>query len=81
MSLESDVDLKNTYIDVFLSPKGKVVLEHMFRQLGMGYTTQVAGDPYTSAYNEGRRSVYMEILRIINVDFTALMNQAMRDKR
>ena len=81
MSLENDVDLQSTYIDVFLSPKGKVVLEHMFKQLGMDNTTLVAGDPYSSAYNEGRRSVYMEILRIINVDFTALMNKAMRVQR
>ncbi len=80
MGLEADTELQGTYIDVFLSPKGKVVLEHMFNQLGMGNTTMVANDPYSSAYNEGRRSVYMEILRIINVDFTPLMQASMRYK-
>ena len=80
MTLDADKELQGIYIDVFLSPKGKVVLEHMFTQLGMDNTTMVANDPYSTAYNEGRRSVYMEILRIINVDFTPLMKNALRYK-
>ena len=70
--------MQEVYIDVFLSPQGKRVLEHLFRQLGMDGTTLVANDPMTTAYNEGRRSVFMEILRILNVDFTEVMKIAMR---
>lgn len=81
MSIEADKDIQSTYIDVFLSPQGKVVLEHLFMQLDMHTTTFKAGDPYLSAWREGRRSVVMEILRIINYDFTALMKDSMRYKK
>ncbi len=80
MILEDKKKMQDTYIDVFLSPQGKVVLEHMFIHLGMHDTTWVAGDSHTSAWNEGRRSVFMEILRTINVDFAPLMKNAMRGK-
>ncbi len=81
MSLEYDVEMQEAYIDVFLCPKGKVVLEHMFKQLGMDDSTLVANDPMTTAWKEGRRSVFMEILRILNIDFTPLMKEAMRYKK
>lgn len=81
MSEHEALRIQNAYKEVFGSPLGKVVLEHLFANLKMDQTTFVEGDPYTSAYNEGRRSVYMEILRHSELDLTPFMQKALKYQR
>jgi hypothetical protein len=49
------------YLDLFSSPNGQVILEDM--KLGFNdRVSHVKQDPYTTAFNEGQRSVYLHIL-------------------
>ncbi len=48
------------YREVFGSPSGKIVLEDM-RAAWMNHTSHVPGDPYETAFREGKRSVVLRI--------------------
>ena len=72
--------IQNAYKELFNSPLGKVVLEHLFINLKMHETTLVANDPYATAWNEGRRTVYMEILKHCELDLTPFLRNALNGK-
>lgn len=57
--------LKEKYQRVFAGPEGQEVLEHILRSCCITESTFVAGDALTSAHNEGRRSVGLHILKIL----------------
>lgn len=61
-------DLQDKYKRVFGSPEGKEVLEHILRSCCMTESTFVAGDALTSAHNEGRRSVGIHVLSILEAE-------------
>lgn len=59
--------LNAAYHAVFDSPAGEQVLRHL---VGISVTTasHVPGDPFTTAFNEGRRHLVLSILRQLNRD-------------
>ncbi len=59
--------LNAAYHTVFDTPSGEEVLRHL---VGISVTTlsHVPGDPYTTAFNEGRRHLVLSILRQLNRD-------------
>lgn len=59
--------LNAAYHAVFDSPSGEQVLRHL---VGISVTTtsHVPGDPYMTAFNEGRRHLVLSILRQLNRD-------------
>ena len=69
------VHLHAAYVRVFDTPDGKLVLEHIAKE---GYVTRpchVAGDPHTSAMNEGSRRLALSILKFVHRDHQQLVNQ------
>ena len=50
------------YRAVFGSPTGREVLEDLQRFTGFMETSHCPGDPCTTSFREGRRSVYLHIL-------------------
>ncbi len=74
------LSVQNAYKEVFNSPLGKVILEHLFVNLKMGETTIVPNDPLSTAYNEGRRTVYMEILKHCELDLTPFLRNAINGR-
>lgn len=58
-------EIVSAFKAVFLSRDGERVLQHL-RELYNDETTFVPGDPYASAYNEGCRAVYLQILKTID---------------
>lgn len=58
-------ELKEAY-SILLTEKGKVLLDHWRQKFGFAdKTTLVAGDPLTTAFNEGQRVVWQFLLREI----------------
>jgi len=53
------------YHDLFESPLGKIVLDDLGKACFRDETTFFPGDPYVSAAQEGRRSVYLRIQRMM----------------
>lgn len=66
---------------VFTSKDGTEVLRQLMRDTHMFDTTFEAGDPYTSAYYEGQRSVVTGIMRRIKAHTKnpAFFQEAMKD--
>jgi hypothetical protein len=70
-SEEKIVGLVKSYKQVFASPEGKKVLEHLIRTY-MLKTSHVEGDPYSTAFNEGARNVLLFILHKVRVSIPEL---------
>ncbi|HWK44919.1 MAG TPA: hypothetical protein VNT30_09370 [Stellaceae bacterium] len=60
------VSIRTTYHRVFETPDGARVLEDMLKGGGMLERSFVPGDPYATAFNEGRRSVMIDVLRLLS---------------
>lgn len=60
--MKSEAQLKQLYHKVFDSPEGEDVLSHLRASCFGDSRTFVPGDPYGTAFNEGRRSVFLDIL-------------------
>lgn len=74
-TLHDRINRQENYIATFESTSGRKVLQHLCQ---VGYVVKpsfVAGDPYTTAYNEGQRALVLSILRQVNKDPTALIKQ------
>lgn len=54
------------YQDVFDNPKGKNVLQHLYKACFLGETSFVAENPYATAFNEGKRKVALMVRNFIN---------------
>lgn len=63
------------YCAHFESAEGKAILRDLMRKYRVLETTHVPGDPHSTAYNEGQRSVILSILRYVNKDTTSLIKQ------
>ena len=57
--------LSGHYRSVFTSEGGQVVLEHLKLCHNFYRTSQVKGDPYESAFQEGQRFVVLIILKML----------------
>jgi hypothetical protein len=63
--------LHQAYRRTFDSPEGELVLADLERR-GFGLTPHFDPDPQRTAYNEGRRSLLLHILAMIEEDPAAL---------
>lgn len=63
------------------TPNGKLILDNL--KMLQDHSSHVKGDPYQTAYNEGRRSVYLDIQSAIEqgkqAERTANARTAKRD--
>lgn len=60
------------YQKVFGSERGKKVLRHMMRISGFLSTSHVNNDPYSTAFNEGMRSMVIQIIKKTKIDIKDL---------
>lgn len=73
--------LQAAYRDVFESERGKVVLYDMLERAGVLSVSHVAGDSHTTAFNDGRKSLPLEILDLLRWDPERVVDLAnARDK-
>ena len=63
--LEPHEKLAQDYVNAFTSESGKRVLDDLRKSFGRR-SSHAPGDPYTTAYNEGRRDVYLRIMTLID---------------
>lgn len=77
-SLRSKLALHGSYQRVFDTPDGEEVLQHILKVGNVTRTCHVAGDPYTTALNEGRRQLALSILRFARKDHGKLILQIER---
>lgn len=56
------------YKELFESDVGRKVLFSLIKSYGVLNSTHVPGDPYSTAFNEGQRSVVLMIMRKAKTD-------------
>ena len=61
-------DIAQAYRDVFGSPSGQLVLQHLAEQNFVLTPTFVSGDPMQTNLHEGQRRVVLSIMRYVAVD-------------
>ena len=62
------------YRTIFKGPQGERVLADLCHRHGIFDPCHVPGDPYTTAYNDGRRSVVVDLLRYLGTALERLDN-------
>ena len=62
------------YRTIFEGPQGQRVLADLCHRHGIFDPCHVPGDPYSTAYNDGRRSVVVDLLRYLGTDLERLDN-------
>ena len=62
------------YRTIFEGPQGERVLADLCHRHGIFDPWHVPGDPYSTAYNDGRRSVVVDLLRYLGTDLERLDN-------
>jgi len=66
MTPDKQAELIENYQTVFRGPQGAMVLQDLMDRVGFFDST--ASDPNTAMYNEGARSVIVNICRILEMD-------------
>ena len=61
------------YRTIFEGPQGERVLADLCHRHGIFDPCHVPGDPYSTAYNDGRRSVVVDLLRYLVTDLERLV--------
>ena len=62
---------RTTFKEVFNTEEGQDVLG-MLAEAHFVFRTSHAEDPYTSAWQEGQRTVVLEIINLVNADLEAI---------
>ena len=62
------------YRTIFEGPQGQRVLADLCHRHGIFDPCHVPGDPHSTAYNDGRRSVVVDLLRYLGTDLERLDN-------
>lgn len=70
---ERRLALKQDYIDIFTSYKGKKVLWSLMKFSGFMAPSHTIGDPYHTAFIDGQKNMILHILNKINSDEEKLM--------
>ena len=68
--------LRDNVVATFTSPAGRIALAWLYERVKMGEPTFVAGQPDVSAYREGRRSVLLEIMAMMELDDQEILRRA-----
>lgn len=63
------------YKNVIESPSGREMMKDLYRHFGRRLSFE-PGEPDTTAFNEGQRSVYLRFEQISGMDLTALEREA-----
>lgn len=71
--------LRQDYIDTFSDNSGKAVLEDLQRRCFIK-TSTIADEAIRMAFNEGRRTVFMHIESMINLDMNKVEEQLKKQK-
>lgn len=58
-------ELAHAYATTFNSPGGKIVLQDLLRKAGILEVAHEPGDPYMTAWRDGRRSMALEIIEAL----------------
>lgn len=58
------------------TPKGNIALEHMFDEC-YGRDSTFHRDPFVNAYRAGRRSYLLELMALLHLDDTTLIQRAL----
>lgn len=77
-TLLNKIRLHEHYAKVFSTPDGEAVLRHILKVGNVTRACHVAGDPHTSAMNEGMRRLALSILRYARKDHAELIQQIER---
>lgn len=72
-------DIHRSYDHIFATAEGEKVLMHIMSEGYVTRSTHVAGDPHTSALNEGSRRLALSILRMARTDHKSVMRQIERE--
>jgi hypothetical protein len=77
---ESDPRAKigDSYRRLFESPDGQFVLMDLLNRSGVLQTSMVAGEPHMTAYREGRRSIALEIIQLMQWSEMELVRLSMQ---
>lgn len=67
-------ELANAYKFVFDCDEGKMVLEDIMRKCHV-LNSKFVNDPYAMAYDQGKRQVALDILRILDFDIGKFRNR------
>jgi len=68
------------YKRVFETAAGRRVLRRMMKESGMKEPSYVRGDPHGTSFNEGRRSVVIDILNKLKMDLESLEKQLLQNE-
>lgn len=74
-AIKNYIETHAAYVRLFDTPDGKIVLRHIMHEGFVLKSTHVAGDPHTSAMNEGSRRLALSILKHIHRDHHKLINE------
>lgn len=73
--MQRKAKIHESYQSVFTTLPGKQVLEHLCEVGFVFKTTHVAGDPYQSSLNEGKRMLALSILKFVHKDHAEVLRQ------
>jgi len=71
--------LKAAYSSIFKGEMGHIVMRDLKSWCHIADTSFTPGDPYVSAFNEGKRFVYLRICKMAKIDLDKLI--AISDNR
>lgn len=54
--------LASAYDDLYRTPQGKMVIDDLLKRTGLLEVSHVIGDPASTSYRDGRRSIGLEII-------------------
>jgi hypothetical protein len=74
-TLKDRIDLHENYLVTFTSKEGQKVLAHLCKVAKVTESSHTPGDPYTTAFKEGQRSIVTSILKYINKDQSEFIKQ------
>jgi hypothetical protein len=72
--LKRKLSLLESYKSSFDGIYGKKVLFDLMKESGFLSPAHTVGDPYTTAYNDGKRSVLLFILKQLNTSTEDILN-------
>ncbi len=73
LSTSSQKTLVEAYQDAFHGTQGTLILKDLAAYCRFNETSFTAGDPYSTAFNEGARDAYLHILEMLHMDPQTLL--------
>lgn len=64
---EASIKLIKQAQNIFSTKDGEAVLQYLLKDLGF-FTSNYSSDPHVMSYNEGRRSVAIQLIKMMRTD-------------